>query len=58
MMPPKNQKQVLSFIGLVKYYRDLWAKQSHLLQPLTVLTPKKVKFKWTFVEQKSFDEIK
>ena len=31
---------------------------SHLLQPLTVLTSNKVKFKWTDVEQKAFDEIK
>ena len=36
----------------------MWAKQSHLLRPLTVLTSKKVKFKWTHVEQKAFDEIK
>ena len=31
--PPKNQKQVRSFIGLVKYYSDMWSKRSHLLQP-------------------------
>ena len=58
MMPPKNKKQVCSFIGLVNYYRDIWAKQSHLLQPLTVLTSNKVKLKWTVVKQKVFDEIK
>ena len=34
------------------------AKQSHLLQPLNALTSKKVKFKWTYVEQKASDEIK
>ena len=45
MTPHKNQKQVISFIGLVKYYRYMWAKRSHLLQPLTVLTSKKAKFK-------------
>ena len=33
-------------------------QQSHLLQLLTALTPTKVKFKWTDVEQKSFNEIK
>ena len=33
-------------------------KLSHLLQPLTALTPNKVKSKWTFFEQKLFDEIK
>ena len=57
-MPPKNQKQVHSFIGIVNYYMDMWAKQSYLLQPLTVLTSMKVKFKWTVAEQKSFDDIK
>ena len=50
MTPPINQKQVRSFIGLVNYYRDMWGKLSHLLQPLTALTSKKVKFKWTSVE--------
>ena len=58
MTPPKNQKQVRSFMALVNYYRYIWAKRSHLLQPLTALTSKKVTFKWTFVEQKLFDEIK
>ena len=58
MNPPKNKKQVRSFIGLVNYYRYMGAKQSNLLQPLTALTSNKVKFKWTFVEQKAFDEIK
>ena len=37
MTPPKNVKHVRAFIGLVKYYRDMWAKRSHLLQPLTEL---------------------
>ena len=58
MTSPKNQKQIFSFIVLVDYYRDMWAKQSYLLQPLTALTPNKVNFKWTVVEQKPFDEIK
>ena len=31
---------------------------SHMLAPLTKLTPSKVKYKWTEVEQKSFKEIK
>ena len=52
MKLPKNQKQVSSFIELVNYYMDMWDKQSHLLQPLTEITPKKVKLKWKLVEQK------
>ena len=36
----------------------MWARFSHLLQTLTVLTTNKVKFKWTNVEQKVFDDLK
>ena len=36
----------------------MWARRSHLLHPLTALTSNKVKFKWTDVEQKVFDDIK
>ena len=36
----------------------MWGKCSHLLKPLTALTSKKVKFKWTSVEKNAFDEIK
>ena len=57
-MPPINKKQVRSFIGLLKYYRNMWAKRSHLLQLLTLLASKKVKFKWTPVEQNVFNEVK
>ena len=58
MTPTINQKRVSSFIGLVNYYKDMWAKISHLLQPLTALMSNKVKFKWTEVEQKAFYKIK
>ena len=34
------------------------ARRSHLLQPLTTLTPTKSTFKWTDVEQQAFDKIK
>ena len=36
----------------------MWSKWSHVLQPLTTITPRKEKFKWTVVKQKSFYEIK
>ena len=49
---------VRTFIGIVNYYRDMWARRSHLLHPLTALTSNKVKFKWTYMEQKDFDDIK
>ena len=58
MKPPNNTKEVSTFIGIVKYYRDMWSKWSHLLYSLTALTSHKVKFKCTDVEQKLFDDIK
>ena len=58
MTPPTNTKQARSFIGLLNYYRDMWPRRSHLLQPLTALTPSKVRFKWTEMEKKVFDDIK
>ena len=58
MTPPINKKQVTSFMRLLKYYRDMWKKLSHLLQLLTALTSKKVNFKQKNDEQKLFNEIK
>ena len=58
MKPTKNTKEACAFIGIVNYYRDMWAKQSHLLHPLTSLMSHKVNCKWTEVEQKAFDDIK
>ena len=56
--PTKNIKQVCAFVGLVNHYRDMWARRSHLLQPLTALTSTKLDFKWTDDEQKVFGKIK
>ena len=56
--PPKTRKQLRGFIGMVNYYRDMWPKRSHLLAPLTSLTSKNVKFKWTEEHQKAFDAVK
>ena len=47
--PPINTKNMRAFIGLVNYYRDMWPRRSHLLQPLTVLVPYEVRFKYTDV---------
>ena len=58
MTPTKNKKQVHKSIDLVNYYKYMWVRRSHLLHPLTALTPSRLKFKWTDVEQKAFYEIK
>jgi hypothetical protein len=58
MEEPKNRKQLRGFIGLINYYRDMWRRRSHVLAPLTVLTSKKVPWKWGEAEQKAFKEAK
>ena len=56
--PPTNKKELRRFIGLVNYYRDMWAQCSETLAPLSPLTFKNVKWLWTEVEQKAFDTMK
>jgi hypothetical protein len=34
---PKNVKEVRHLLGMVQYYRDMWAKHSEMLAPLTDL---------------------
>ena len=56
--PPSTRKQLRRFIGIVNYYRDMWPKRSETLAPLTNLTSKSNKWKWTEVEQNAFDQMK
>ncbi len=37
IQPPTGVKQLRHFLGMVQYYRDLWAKQCKMLAPLTSL---------------------
>jgi hypothetical protein len=43
---------------MVNYYRDMWVRRSSLLAPLTSMISKNVKFVWTDVHQKDFENIK
>ena len=58
MEPPNSPKEVIQFIGVVNNYRNMSPRKSHMLAPLTRITPNKVKFKWTKIEQNTFDKIK
>ena len=40
LTPPKNVKDLRRFLGMVQYYRDLWARCSKMLAPLTSLVGK------------------
>ena len=58
LAPPRNLKELRSFLGMVNYYRDVWMRRSHILAPLNRLVKKDVKWNWTDVEQRAFDNIK
>ena len=58
LAPPTTRKKLRTFLGMVNYYRDMWIRRSHVLAPLTALTSTKVKYKWTEVHQKAFDDMK
>jgi hypothetical protein len=67
---PTNVKQLRHFLGMVQYYRNLWARQGKMLAPLTSLVgernqtkvtrakgTKKVPWHWDEVHQRVFDCI-
>ncbi len=69
--PPTGVKQFRHFLGMVQYYRDLWARRSDMLAPLTSLVgecgqtkttkakgTKKVPWHWDEVHQRAFNHVK
>ena len=71
LTPPRNVKELRSFLGMVQYYRDLLARRSEMLAPLTSLVgecgqtkvtkakgTRKVPWYWAEVHQKAFDDVK
>ena len=57
LTPPTNIKQLHSFLGMDKYYWDMWPRHTHGLAPLTALTGKR-SFIWTTECQQAFDQMK
>ncbi len=71
IQPSKNVKQLKHFLGMVQYYRGLWARRNKMLASLTSLVgecgqikvsrakgTKKVPWHWDEVHQRAFDCIK
>jgi hypothetical protein len=69
--PPTGVRQLRHFLGMLQYYRDLWARRSNMLAPLTSLVgecgqtksnkakgTKKVPWHWDEVHQRAFDHVK
>jgi hypothetical protein len=69
--PPKSVKELRRFLGMVQYYRDMWAKRSEMLAPLTDLVgecgeteatkkngTKKKPWRWGSIHQQAFDDVK
>jgi hypothetical protein len=71
MKSPTGVRQLRHFLGMVQYYRDLWARRSDMLAPLTSLVrecgqtkttkakgTKKVPWHWDEVHQRAFNHVK
>ena len=58
MDPPTSPKQVRAFLGLVGYYRKFIKSFAKIAKPLTLLTRRQVKFKWTPNHLTAFECLK
>jgi hypothetical protein len=68
---PNNIKELRHFLRMVQYYRDMWARCSEMLAPLTDLVgvcgeikttrtnkTKKKTWRWDPIHQQAFDNVK
>eukprot|EP00804_Cyclotella_cryptica_P023312 CCRYP_000461-RA/>CCRYP_000461-RA protein AED:0.40 eAED:0.40 QI:0/0/0/1/0/0/4/0/401 len=71
LTPPQNVKELRRFLGMVQYYRDIWARRSEIFAPLTNLVgecghtkvtrankTKKKPWYWDDIHQQAFDTVK
>ena len=56
--PPKNVKELQSFLGMVNYYSRFLPGRAHVLSPLFCLLKKNARWAWGAREQAAFDECK
>ena len=56
--PPRNLKEVRSFVGLCSYYRRYVKDFARVAEPLHGLTRKNVRFEWTSACAEAFEKLK
>ena len=54
---PEIQRHVREFVGMVKFYKNMWPKRSAILTPLTNLTGKGKKFVRGEAQDKAFKKM-
>ena len=57
MTPPTSNMVLHVFLVLMDYHLDMWVKRSRVFKPLTILTSKNIKFKWTNIEQNNLPNL-
>jgi len=57
-MPPRNKRELASWLGLANYYRKFSPNHSKICLPLTKLLSKEAVFKWEQDQQDAFDIVK
>ena len=58
MSVPTNKRQLRSYIGVIKYYRDMCKHRSDILCPLSKMTFKQANWNWTEEHKKPFEHMK
>jgi hypothetical protein len=56
--PPHNKNSMQSFFGKINFVRIFVPYFVEIIKPLQWMIKKDVQFKWTYVEKKSFENIK
>jgi hypothetical protein len=56
--PPKNLRELLSFLGSVGYFRRFIADFAKKARPLTALTKQDAKYAWKDEHQQAFEELR